>query len=59
MIQGRNPDWIARPFFAEYDPGAIWHDDLKPTLGETEFFFESELNKLLKIEKEIEIDDFE
>ena len=59
MIQGRNPDWIARPFFAEYDPGAIWHDDLKPTFGEEKFFFEDELDTLLKVDKEIEVDDFE
>ncbi|HPE98973.1 MAG TPA: hypothetical protein PKX04_13510, partial [Chitinophagales bacterium] len=30
MIQGRNPDWVARPFFAKYDPNAKWMNDLKP-----------------------------
>jgi KamA family protein len=40
FIQGRNPDWIARPFFAKYDPHAIWLDELEPAFGEGKFFFE-------------------
>lgn len=43
MLQGRNPDWVARPFFAEYNPAAIWMDDLKPAFDEETFFFEDEL----------------
>lgn len=43
MLQGRNPDWVARPFFARYDKKAIWMDDLKPAFGEEKFFFEDEL----------------
>ncbi len=46
MLQGRNPDWIARPFFAKYDKDAIWMDELKPAFGEKNFFFEKELNEL-------------
>ncbi|MCC6837414.1 MAG: lysine 2,3-aminomutase, partial [Bacteroidia bacterium] len=46
MLQGRNPDWVAQPFFAEYDPNAIWMDDLRPAFGETKFFFEDELEWL-------------
>ena len=46
MLQGRNPDWIARPFFAEYDKDAIWLDDLKPAFGEEKFFFEDELAQM-------------
>jgi len=42
FIQGRDPDWVARPFFAEYDEEAIWLSDLKPAFGEREFFFEDE-----------------
>ena len=42
FIQGRNPDWVNRPFFAEYNPKAIWLDDLNPAFGKTEFFFENE-----------------
>jgi L-lysine 2,3-aminomutase len=43
MLQGRNPDWVARPFFAKYDPHAIWMNDLKPAFDEEFFFFEDEL----------------
>lgn len=46
MLQGRNPDWVARPFFAEYNPDAIWISDLKPAFGEDKFFFEEELDIL-------------
>ncbi|NNF05407.1 MAG: lysine 2,3-aminomutase [Candidatus Eisenbacteria bacterium] len=40
FLQGRNPDWVTRPFFAKYDENAIWLDDLKPAFGEERFFFE-------------------
>jgi hypothetical protein len=46
FLQGRNPDWAGRPFFAEYDEKAIWLDDLKPAFGEAKFFYEEELNQL-------------
>ena len=46
FIQGRNPDWVCRPFFAEYDPKAIWYDDLKPALSD-KFFFSDELETYL------------
>ena len=45
FLQGRNPDWVGRPFFAKFDPNAVWLDDLKPAFGEKKFFFEEE-NKL-------------
>ena len=40
MLQGRNPDWAYRPFFAKFDPKAVWLDDLKPAMNEDRFFFE-------------------
>lgn len=40
FVQARNPDWVMRPFFARYNPHAIWLDDLQPAFGEREFFFE-------------------
>ena len=40
FLQGRNPDWVRRPFFAQYDESAIWIDDLRPAFGEEQFFFE-------------------
>jgi KamA family protein len=44
FLQGRNPDWVSKPFFAEYDENAIWLDDLKPAFDE-KFFFEDELTQ--------------
>ena len=43
FLQGRNPDWVHRPFFAEYDPQATWLDELKPACGAEKFFFEDEM----------------
>jgi hypothetical protein len=45
MLQGRNPDWALRPFFAEYDASAVWLSDLRPAFGEREFFWERELQE--------------
>ena len=42
FIQGRNPDWVQRPFFARYDEAATWLDQLQPALGDREFFYEKE-----------------
>jgi KamA family protein len=47
FIQGRNSDWVGRPFFAKYDPRALWMDDLKPAFGQEEFFFEEDLARSL------------
>lgn len=46
FIQGRNPDWVQRIFFAKYDPEATWFDDLKPAFGEEKFFFTDEYNAM-------------
>ncbi|MFO7447052.1 MAG: lysine 2,3-aminomutase [Ignavibacteriaceae bacterium] len=46
FLQGRNPDWCKRPFFAKYDPNAEWLTDLKPAFGEKKFFFQDELTEL-------------
>jgi KamA family protein len=40
LLQGRNPDCVGLPFFAEYDENAIWLDELKPAFGGERFFFE-------------------
>jgi L-lysine 2,3-aminomutase len=42
FIQARNPDWVQRPFFAQYDPEATWLDQLRPAFGHGAFFFEPE-----------------
>ena len=44
FLQGRDPDWVNRPFFAEYNEEALWLDDLKPAFGEPKFFFEKDLD---------------
>jgi KamA family protein len=33
MIQARNPDLVGKPFFARYDPAAIWLTDLQPAFA--------------------------
>lgn len=57
FIQGRNEDWVQRPFFAKFDSKAIWLDDLKPSFGEKEFFFEEEYRKLTSKKKLNEYDE--
>jgi L-lysine 2,3-aminomutase len=39
-LQHRDPKHVMKPFFAKYDPEAIWYDELKPAFGEEKFFFE-------------------
>ena len=39
FLQGRNPEWANRLFFAKFDEKAVWLDDLQPAFGEDEFFF--------------------
>jgi KamA family protein len=48
MIQGRNPDWVHRPFFAKYDDKAVWINELKPAFDEPAFFFEKELELIFQ-----------
>jgi hypothetical protein len=51
FIQARNPKWVDVPFFAKYDPKATWIDQLKPTLGHTNFFFHDNKHKYDKNDK--------
>jgi L-lysine 2,3-aminomutase len=46
FLQGRDPDWVGRPFFARYDPSATWLDQLQPAFGEREFFFEPAMRRI-------------
>lgn len=48
FIQGRNPDWVQRPFFAKYDEKATWLNHLTPAFGEEKFFFEDEFEQMKK-----------
>lgn len=45
FLQGRDPDWAHKPFFARYDGAATWLNELKPAFGEKRFFFEDALEK--------------
>jgi KamA family protein len=47
FIQGRDPEWVGRVFFASMDPEAAWLDDLKPAFGKEEFFFEPALGEIM------------
>ncbi len=47
FIQGRNSKWVNEPFFAKYDPAAMWIDDLEPAFGNKEFFFDEELAQMM------------
>jgi L-lysine 2,3-aminomutase len=40
MIQSRDPSQVGRPFFAEYDPAAVWLTDLRPAFADR-FAFEA------------------
>ena len=48
FLQARNPEWVKRPFFAQYDENATWLNHLKPAFGKEKFFYEEELGNLLK-----------
>ena len=41
LIQARRPEWVGRTFFARFDPGATWIDELMPPRGEERFFFDA------------------
>jgi KamA family protein len=41
MIQARDPSLVGRPFFAQYDPEAVWLSDLRPAFADR-FPFEAE-----------------
>ncbi|OUL23047.1 lysine 2,3-aminomutase [Nostoc sp. RF31YmG] len=47
FLQGRDPNWCKRPFFACYDERATWLTDLVPAIGEKEFFYEKGLKQIL------------
>jgi len=48
FIQGRNPDWVHRPFFARYNEQATWLNELRPAFDEKQFFYERELGQLYR-----------
>ncbi|MFQ5423455.1 MAG: KamA family radical SAM protein [Phycisphaerae bacterium] len=38
-LQARNPELVRRPFFARFDPRAVWFDQLKPATPRDKPFF--------------------
>ena len=46
MLQGRDPHWVNKIFFAKYDPKATWLEDLKPAFGEQAFFFDETIKAM-------------
>jgi hypothetical protein len=40
FIQGRDPEWVGRPFFAHYDEEATWLFDLAPAHDADPRFFD-------------------
>ena len=47
FLQGRDPKWSNRVFFARYDPTATWLSGLQPAFGEEQFFFENTIKEAL------------
>lgn len=52
MLQARNPRWVKRPFFARYDEKATWLSDLRPAFGRDKFFYQEELNQMIRASEE-------
>jgi KamA family protein len=52
FVQGRDPDWVRRPFFARYDEQATWLDQLRPAFGAKGFFFEDALKAMKRAHRE-------
>jgi KamA family protein len=46
FLQARDPSWVNRVFFAEYDEKACWLDDLKPAFGEKEWWFQPTIQEM-------------
>lgn len=46
LIQGRDADWVQKPFFAKYNDQATWLNHLEPAFGEEKFFYEDALTAM-------------
>ena len=46
IVQGRDPEWTNRVFFARFDSTATWLGDLEPAFGEREFFFDRRIRAM-------------
>ncbi len=48
FIQGRDSEWVEKPFFAKFNPDATWLNELTPAFGQQRFFFEAKLDDILR-----------
>jgi L-lysine 2,3-aminomutase len=48
LLQARNPEWVKRPFFAKYNEKATWITDLRPAFGKDKFFYQDEMNQMIR-----------
>ena len=39
---------MKRPFFAKYDERAEWLTDLRPAFGKDKFFYQDDLNQMIR-----------
>lgn len=53
FLQARNADWVKRPFFAKYSESATWVDDLTPAFGKDKFFYEDQLDEIVRKQEEL------
>jgi hypothetical protein len=48
LIQARDPSWVNRVFFAQFDSQAVWLDGLRPLEGSSGFFFDRYMRDMLQ-----------
>jgi hypothetical protein len=48
FLQGRDPSWVGRPFFARFNSDAAWLDELEPAFDRAEFFFEARFREIVR-----------
>ena len=46
FIQGRDPSWVNKVFFAKFDEQARWLDDLVPAFGEQEWWWQKSIQEM-------------
>ena len=46
MVQARDPGWVNRVFFAQFDSQTTWLDELRPAFGDQQFFFEPNIRAM-------------
>jgi L-lysine 2,3-aminomutase len=51
FLQARDPAWVGKPFYAQFDPLVTWFDELRPAFDDAAFFFESEMEHLKRVKR--------